>query len=125
MVICNFGDAQLISGKMGADGKVVSQKVVAHGQGMLCCDGLSIDRKSGDVYIADFLGNAIHRVNLKTGKVTTIARNPNTDGADGSLDRPSEPCVRGSKVYVANIDLPLAGNTYDKPHTLSVIEVGK
>ena len=125
MVVCNFGDAQLISGKMGADGKVVSQKVVAEGQGMLCCDGLSIDRKSGDVYIADFLGNAIHRVDLKTGKVTTIARNPNTDGADGSLDRPSEPCVRGSKVYVANIDLPLAGNTYDKPHTLSVIEVGK
>ncbi len=123
MVICNFGDAQLILGKMGADGKVVSQKVVAKGQGMMSCDGLSVDRKSGDVYIADFLGNAIHRVNLKTGKVTTIAKNGNTDGADGSLDRPSEPCVRDGKVYVSNIDLPLAGNTYDKPHTLSVIEI--
>ncbi len=125
MVVCNFGDAQLISGKMGANGKVVSQKVVAEGQGMLCCDGLSIDRKSGDVYIADFLGNALHRVNLKTGKVTTVAKNGNTDGADGSLDRPSEPCVRGNKVYVANIDLPLAGNTADKPHTVSVVEVGE
>jgi len=125
MVVCNFGDAQLIQAKMGAGGKAVSRKVVAEGQGMVSCDGLSVDRKSGDVYIADFLGNALHRVNLKTGKVTTVARNGNTDGADGSLDRPSEPCVRGSKVYVANIDLPLAGNTYDKPHTLSVIEVGK
>ena len=125
MVVCNFGDAQLIHGKMGADGKVVSQKVVAQGQGMLSCDGLSVDRKSGDVYIADFLGNALHRVNLKTGKVTTIAKNANTDGADGSLDRPSEPCVRGNKVYLANIDLPLAGNTYDKPHTISVVEVGQ
>ncbi len=125
MVVCNFGDAQLIQGKMGAGGKVVSQKVVAEGQGMLSCDGLSVDRKSGDVYIADFLGNALHRVNLKTGKVTTIAKNANTDGADGSLDRPSEPCVRGNKVYVSNIDLPLAGNIYDKPHTLSVVEVGQ
>jgi len=123
MVVCNFGDAQLISGKMGADGKVISQKVVAEGQGMMSCDGLSVDRKSGDVYIADFLGNAIQRVNLATGKVTTIAKNNNTDGADGSLDRPSEPCVRFNKVYVSNIDLPLAGNTYDKPHTMSVIDI--
>jgi sugar lactone lactonase YvrE len=125
MVVCNFGDAQLIRGKMGADGKVVSQKVVAEGQGMMSCDGLSVDHKSGDVYIADFLGNAVHRVNLATGKVTTIARNGNTDGADGSLDRPSEPCVRDGKVYVSNIDLPLAGNTYDKPHTVSVIKVAE
>jgi sugar lactone lactonase YvrE len=123
MVICNFGDAQLILGKMGPDGKVVSRKVVAEGQGMRSCDGLSVDRKTGDVYIADFLGNALHRVNLATGKVTTIARNGNTDGADGSLDRPSEPCVRDGKVYVSNIDLPLAGNKYDKPHTLSVVKI--
>jgi len=125
MVVCNFGDAELILGKMGPDGKVVSQKVVAEGQGMMSCDGLSVDRKSGDVYIADFLGNAVHRVNLATGKVTTIAKNGNTDGAGGLLDRPSEPCVRDGKVYVSNIDLPLAGNTYDKPHTMSVIKVGQ
>lgn len=125
MVVCNFGDAQLIWGRMGADGKVVSQKVVAEGQGIMSCDGLSVDRKNGDVYIADFLGNAVHRVNLATGKVTTIAKNGNTDGADGSLDRPSEPCVRDGKVYVSNIDLPLAGNTYDKPHTMSVIKVAE
>jgi sugar lactone lactonase YvrE len=123
MIVCNFGDAQLILGKMGADGKVVSQKVVAEGQGMMSCDGLSVDRKTGQVYIADFLGNAVHRVDLAAGTVTTIAKNGNTDGADGSLDRPSEPCVRDGKVYVANIDLPLAGNTYDKPHTISVVEI--
>jgi len=125
MVVCNFGDAQLILGKMDPDGKVVSQKVVAKGQGMKSCDGLSVDRKTGDVYVADFLGNAIHRVNLATGRVTTIAKNGNTDGTGGLLDRPSEPCVRDGKVYVSNIDLPLAGNTYDKPHTLSVIKVGQ
>jgi len=125
MFVCNFGDAELIQAKIGPDGKAVSQKVVAAGSGMLCCDGLSIDRKTGEVYIADFLGNAVHKVDPKTGKVTTIAKNDNTDGAGGALDRPSEPCVRGNRVYVANIDLPLAGNKYDKPHTVSVIELGK
>ena len=123
MLVCNFGDAQLIQGKMGTGGKVVSQKVVAEGQGMLCCDGLSVAPKTGEVYIADFLGNALHKVDLKTGKVTTVAKNGDTDGSGGRLDRPSEPCVRGDRVYVANIDLPLADNTYDKPHTISVVEL--
>ena len=121
MLVCNFGDAQLIRAKMGADGKAASQEVLAEKSGMLCTDGLSIDRRTGEIYIADFLGNAVHRVHPKTGKVTTIAKNGNTDGSGGALDRPSEPCVRGNKVYVANIDLPLAGNKYDKPHTLTVI----
>ena len=57
--------------------------------------------------------------------MTTIAKNDDTDGAGGKLDRPSEPCIRGNKCYVANIDLPFAGNTFDKPHTVSVIPIGE
>jgi len=125
MLVCNFGDAQLIQASLDANGKVVRWKVLAEKSGMMCTDGLSVDRRTGDIYIADFLGNAVHKVHPKTGKVTTIAKNANTDGSGGALDRPSEPCVRGNKVYVANIDLPLAGNKYDKPHTISVIELDK
>lgn len=121
LFVCNFGDAQLIKAKIGPDGKAVSWKVFAEKSGMMCTDGMCIDRRTGEIYIADFLGNAVHKVDPKTGKVTTIAKNGNTDGAGGALDRPSEPCVRGRKLYVANIDLPLAGNRYDKPHTISVI----
>ena len=124
LFVCNFGDAQLLKANLNADGsKAVSLKVFAEKSGILSCDGLSVCRKTGDVFLADFLGNAVHRVCAKTGTVTTLAKNANTDGAGGALDRPSEPCVRGKKVYVANIDLPLAGNTYDKPHTVSVIEL--
>jgi len=123
MWVCNFGDAQLIKAKLGPDGNVVSHEVFAEGQGMMSADGLSINRKSGAVFIADFLGNAVHKVCAKTGKVTTIAKNGLTDGAGGLLDRPSEPCFRNNKVYVANIDLPLVGNTPDKVYTLSVIEL--
>ena len=40
-----------------------------------CCFDAGPD---DDIYIADFLGNAVHRVCAKTGKVTTIAKNENT-----------------------------------------------
>ncbi len=125
MYVCNFGDAELIRAKLAPDGTVASHEVFAKGGNMLSTDGLSIDRATGDVYIADFRGNAVHRVCPKTGEVTTIARNGNTDGAGGALDRPSEPCFRNGRVYVANIDLPLEGNAYDEPHTISVIHLGK
>jgi len=104
-------------------GKVKSNEVFVQGQGMLCTDGLKICPKTDDIFIADFLGNAVHRVSAKTGKVTTLAKNDDTDGAGGLLDKPSEVCLRGGKLYIANIDLPLAGNKHDKPHTISVFEL--
>ena len=123
LYVCNFGDAKLHKFTLDKDGKVTSSKVVTEGQGMLSCDGMKICPTTGDIYIADFLGNAVHKVDPASGKVTTIAKNPNTDGADGSLDRCSEVCIRGKKIYVANIDLTLGENKYDKPHTISVIEM--
>ena len=123
LFVCNFGDAQIIKITFDSGGKVASQEVLAEGDGMKSTDGMKVDPKTGDVYVADFLGNAVHKVDGKTGKVTTLARNDNTDGAGGLLDRPSEVCLRGNKIYVSNIDLPLAGNEYDKPHTISVIEM--
>ena len=125
MYVCNFGDAALESFTFDGEGKVKEHKVVAQGQGMLSCDGMKVHPETGDVYIADFLGNALHKVDVKTGKVTTLAKNGNTDGADGALDRPSEPCIRGGKCYVANIDLPLAENSYDEPHSISIVPLGK
>jgi len=45
------------------------------------------------------------------------------DGVGGLLDRPSEVCLRGNKIYVSNIDLPMKGNEYDRPHTISLIKL--
>ena len=90
---------------------------------MKSTDGLKIDPETGDIYIADFVGNAVHRVSPTTGKVTTVWQNEdNSGGVGGLLDRPSEVCLRGNKIYVANIDLALTGNEYDAPHTISAIE---
>lgn len=123
MYVCNFGDAQLIAVELNDEGKAVSQKVVAEGGPMKSTDGLKVCPKSGLVYIADFLGNAVHCVCPKSGKVKVIAQNGLTDGKNGELDKCSEVGLRGSRIYVSNIDLDLDGNTFDKPYTISVIDL--
>ena len=123
MYVGNFGDAQLIAVVFDAGGNVASQKIVVEGDPIKSTDGLKVDQETGLVYIADFVGNAVHCVEPATGKVTVIARNGLTDGAGGLLDKCSEVCLRDNKVYVANIDLDLDGNTFDEPYTVSVIEL--
>jgi len=122
--VCNFGEASVVKIKLDETGKVISQETLAKGDGMKSTDGMKIDPKTGDLYIADFIGNAVHKVDVKTGKVTTISQNENNSGGvGGKLDKPSEVCLRGNKIYVANIDLTLDGNEHDTPHTISVIKM--
>ena len=124
LYVCNFGEASLLRFTLDADGNVVSREEVAKGDGMKSTDGLKICPKTGEIYIADFLGNAVHKVHPETGKVTTIWQNENNSGGVGGLlDKPSEVCLRGKKIYVANIDLPFDDNEYDAPHTISVIKL--
>ncbi len=120
---CNFGDAQILKVTFNPEGEVASQTVFAEGGGMQSTDGIKFHPETGDIYVADFDGNAVHQVDGKTGKVTTLAKNGNTTGAGGALDTPSEVCLRGRRLYVANIDLPFRENKYDAPHTLSVIQL--
>jgi hypothetical protein len=61
--------------------------------------------------------------NPANGKTVLIAKNnpnPNADEKkNGALDRCSEVCLRGDKLYVANIDL----DDNNAPHTISVIDL--
>ena len=121
MYYCNFGDAQIIKVTFKPDGSVDKQTVLAEGGRMRSTDGMKVHPVTGDIYVADFLGNAVHKVDAETGAVTTLAQNGLTDGTGGALDKPSEVCIRGNRCYVSNIDLNLDGNEFDKPHTISVI----
>lgn len=120
---CNFGDAEILRVTFDRDGEVASQEVFARGEGMRSTDGIKFHPLTGDLFVADFSGNAVHRVDGRTGAVTTLLRNGNTDGAGGALDRPSEVCLRGNRLYVSNIDLPIWGNSYEAPHGITVIEL--
>jgi len=126
MYVCNFGEASIEKFKMNAAGTkpIGKGSVLVKGQGMLCTDGMDY-AADGMIYVADFLGNAVHQVCPKTGKVTTLAKNGVSDGTGGRLDKPSEARVRGKKVYVANIDIPYDNNVVDVPHTISVIDLAE
>ena len=121
MYICNFGDREVIKVTFDGDGKVKTQAVLAKDQGIESCDGLHVDAE-GNVWVADFLGNAVIKIN-KDGKVAIIAKNGESDGADGSLHAPSECILRGDKLYVSNINLTYGPHKSSKVFTISVIDM--
>ena len=122
MYVCNFGDSEVVKVTFGASGDVASQHVLAKATNMESCDGLHVDAED-NVWVADFLGNAVAKINSRTGQVSIIARNAQSDGADGSLDAPSEAIRRGNKIYVANIDLTYGPNKTAPVHTISIIDL--
>ncbi len=126
LYVCNFGDKAILAWKLNEEGKLRGKEkpeVVVQGNGMESCDGMKYVEKCNKLLVADFRGNAVHMVSPVGGTVITLAGNGLTDGSNGLLDRPSEPCYRDGKVYVANIDLPIDGNEFDKPHTITVLEL--
>jgi len=122
MYVCNFGDREVLKVTFVQYGTVGKVEVLAKGQGMESTDGIHADVYD-NLWVADFLGNAVAMINTKGGRVTIIAKNEPGDGADGSLDAPSECIRRGNKVYVSNIDITYGPNTADEVHTISVIDL--
>jgi hypothetical protein len=124
LYVANFGDKKVIEVKLAKDGKtVVSHKDVNDGKGPNeSVDGLKVCPK-GYIFFADYVGNAVCVMNPANGKTVIIAKNAtNPSEADkkaGALDRCSEVCLRGDKLYVANIDL----EDTSKPHTVGVIDL--
>ena len=77
--------------------------------------------------MSDFLGNGVHSVDMN-GKVQTLHKNGDTNGANGLLDEPCEVIVRGNELIIINMDMPfenphLVNTKIDKPYTLSVIRL--
>lgn len=124
LYVCNFGEASILTAPLGDDGFLAKPlELLGKGNGLESADGMKYVPAWNKLVVADFFSNAIHIVSTRNGRVKTIAQNPNSTGADGKLDKPSEPCVRGTSVYVSNIDLPYNGNESDKPDSLTVIEL--
>jgi sugar lactone lactonase YvrE len=124
----NFGDGVLSKVAFNADGSVKSNAVFVKDPKMTCVDGIFYDKKRSCIYVADSEKNAIQVVHLPDGRLTTLWENEDTDGKGGLLDQPCEPLVRGDDLVVVNFDMPFPGlkNTkYDKPHTISIISLGR
>jgi sugar lactone lactonase YvrE len=124
LFVCNFGEASILTAPLGEDGKLAEPlEVLVKGSGIGSTDGMKYVAQWNKLVVADFFSNAVHLVDAETGKVKTLAQDENSTGADGRLDKPSEPCVRGKTIYASNIDLPYDGNQPDKPDSLTVFRL--
>jgi len=121
----NFGDGQFFRISFESkNGKVKECKVID--RSLTCIDGICYDAKRNVIYIADSEKNAIHIWDIARNKMSILAENDDTDGADGLMDQPCEPLVINDKIVIANFDMPFPGlknSKYDQVHTLSVINI--
>jgi len=122
MYVCNFGDAEVLKVTLDKDNKVTGSRSLAKGTGILSTDGVHADN-AGNLWVADFMGNAIFKINSETCAVTLITMNAPCDGANGELHAPSEVIRRGNKLYVSNIDITYGPNVRHDTHTMSMIEL--
>lgn len=124
LYVGNFGDVEIWKLTLDGGGKVLSSSAFAKGGGLESVDGFHCDEQ-GNLWVADFLGNAIATVSTRTGQIAILVKNPVSDGAYGELDAPSECIRRGHKVYVSNMDLTYGPNKADSIQTISVIDLSK
>ena len=123
----NFGDGQFSKITLDANDKVVKQEVLISSPDLTCVDGIFCDLDTDEIYIADSERNRIVVVK-PDGSFSTLWENDDSDGADGLLDQPCEPLIRGNELIIVNFDMTFPGlrnSENDAHHTLSVIKLDK
>lgn len=126
LYVGNFGDGAVHKIIFNEDGSVRENFVWAKNPDQLqTTDGMIFDEK-GNLYIADFSANAIGKVS-PDGTVSRYAQSPDTDGFNGELDQPGEPCIWRGKIVVSCFDLvtgPDKVNTrHEMPATMSELDI--
>lgn len=126
LYVGNFGDGEVFKIQFDENGNIQSNVLFAKDPEKLrSTDGMTVDQ-NGNIYVADFVVNAIAKIDKK-GNVTRIAQSPDSDGLQGELDQPGEPCVWEGKIVVSCFDCVVGGdkcNTeHELPATMSVLEV--
>lgn len=126
LFVGTFGDGVMYKLELDENGKVISKKEFAKAPFMINCDGMSCDKRTDKLYVADSAANAIQIIN-PDGTVETLAENDDvTDKKSGLMDQPCEALVRGDTIVVSNMDWPFPGfknSGYQLPATLSVIKL--
>jgi sugar lactone lactonase YvrE len=122
-----FGEGEIWKATFDAAGNVTSNTLFAKAPGLLVnCDGMSCDRRTDKIYIADSASNAI-RILWPDGKISTLGVNGDViDTRSGLLDQPCEAMVRGDTVVVSNMDWPfpaMVNSAHYMPAVISVLRL--
>jgi sugar lactone lactonase YvrE len=122
----NFGDGVISRTTFNADGSVRSQEVIVDDPEIECCDGITCDLRTDEVYITNSKNNSIHVLDTKTSEHRLLWVNDDDNGATGLLDQPCEPLLRGDELIVVNFDYTFPGlknSENDEHNTLSVFKL--
>lgn len=126
LYVGNFGDGAVW--KLTLDEKGLKKEKTLFAQdpeNLQVTDGMIFD-DSRNLYIADFSANAIAKV-YPDGTVERIAQSPDSDGFNGELDQPGEPCYWNGMLVISCFDLvtgPGKVNTkHELPATLAMIQL--
>lgn len=117
LLVGNFGDGTVYRVVIGENGEVISNTPWASAPGVLVStDGMIMDEK-GDLYIADFCGNAIVIVH-PDATVERLAESPDCTGLEGGLDQPGEPILWNGRLIASCFDLVTGGDNVNTGHEL-------
>ena len=70
----------------------------------------------GTIYVADFSNNAVARVVPGGKSVDFLAISPDTDGLDGGLNQPGEPCLWNGRLAVTCFDMVTGPDKVNSKH---------
>lgn len=117
LYVGNFGDGEVFKITFNEDGSIKDNTLFAKDpENLRSTDGMTID-EAGNIYVADFVVNAIAKID-KEGRVKRIAQSPDTDGLNGELDQPGEPCVWNGKIAISCFDCVVGGDKVNTAHEL-------
>lgn len=127
MYVGNFGDGEVWKITLDENGDLVDKEVYAQNrEELVSTDGMIMDEKTGNLYIADFNNNAIVMVD-KDRNVRRIAQSPDCDGFHGELDQPGEPIIWQGKIVATCFDLVTdetkVNTAHEMPATMAELDL--
>ncbi len=126
LYVGNFGDGAVHRIRFNDDLSVKDNEVWAQNPDQLrSTDGIIRDDE-GNLYIADFAGNAVVKV-TPDAEVICMAKSPDCDGLHGELDQPGEPIIWNGRLIVTCFDLVTGDHVvntgHEMPATLAELEL--
>lgn len=128
LFVGNYGDGTLFRITFAEDGSIAENVSWAcNRQELNSTDGMNFDPATGNLYVADFNGNAVACVD-PAGNVFKVASSPDSDGQNGELDQPGEPFIWNGKLIASCFDLVIDDQKVnqsidDLPATMVVLDL--